>query len=259
MQQQQQQSSALASSSTNKRRNRAVACCSCIITCILLVYNHASSTRNHHPLLYVASSLEQEWNQSIKLMMQSWPRLGCPKMMLDEGNGRTGSEKSYFVSSSSGKKHQIEPLIGTLRHPETACKVQSAEVNRKKLQDWIIVFDAKKPAVLFVDDDEDRRWVQNLYPEGFFDSVMNTSSLFSGPNYWHHYYKVAYVNFRDVVWMMPFFFNLDEVFLDHRTYGNPLLKVWAADGHNSIAHEDITSSYSLLSSLRHKGVRAHAA
>ena len=48
----------------------------------------------------------------------------------------------------------------------------------------------------------------------------------------------------------------NEVFLDHRTMGSPMIAVWGPSAFET--GEDITASYKLLRSLRDKGIRAHA-
>ena len=91
---------------------------------------------------------EKQWSASIHHIQSSWPSLGCPKLMsrypqkvvISAGQnpeavmcGSRSSEKSFHQlgKASSRRKHTlmmrasekvpIEPLIGTLRHPDTAC------------------------------------------------------------------------------------------------------------------------------------------
>ena len=207
-------------------------------------------------VIYVPSRLEVQWNQSIRSVMQSWPRLGCPRMMEDMRSGRTSEELSYHVFFPGNVKVFIEPLIGTLRHPETACFQQVGDT--RMLAKWIIIPPTikGKKHMLFVDGESSRRWVEGLFAERFFDSVLP----WKGGSMLHKaskdYYTVAYIDHLDRSMLNETLLStLDEVFLDHRTYGSPMVKAW---GQHVSSSSDISSTYALLASLRHKGVRAHA-
>jgi len=239
---------------------RALACCTFILLCMCCVYQ----TFWDKYVVYVPSQLEVEWNQSIKSVMQSWPRLGCPLMLSHVNSGRVDRERSYHAFFPGNVKVFIEPLVGTLRHPETACfsMVGSRDAQAK----WILLGNLPHVAngrrgVLFVDSYENSIWVQSLFPARFFEEVLpwrSGSGLLEANSKWKLDYTVAYIEHTDTASFnnQSMLLMLDEVFLDHRTHGSPMVKAWGQQIPSCTG--DITSTYAILAALRHKGVRAHA-
>lgn len=245
---------------------------------------HEQSTTRVMFLKYEASALEMDWNASIHAVRTSWPRLGCPKVMKQSHEmmdwlmladshidtkafnttQRLQREEavSYHAFSIGGllTKIPIEPLVGTLRHPDTACASPGSFHKR----DWIIFPPAslvqlsKRRILLYESDRAAAEWL-----DAKFSMLLGLPFHRILP--WNNGSALVHVTEKDyVVAHLDSFVScqhheslLDEVFVDHRTLGSPMLQVWGPSAARS--SQDITATYSALALLRSRGVRAHAA
>lgn len=217
---------------------------------------------------YIPSKLEEQWNVTIREMRKSWPRLGCPAMQANHTllqkhwltkhlrKDDKGIVLSHFVSKNG--RHPIEPLVGTLRHPDTACGI--AESFHRV--DWIIVDNQHTSSrrFLFVDNlynkREEVKMLESLYKEQPFDAVTEWKQ-FEEASIESEDFVVVLLD--DIELMQPNIISMvDEMFVDHRVLGSPMTHVWGTSSVRTGTASDITHTYALLARLRHEGIRAHA-
>lgn len=226
--------------------------------CLLLYFNHYLQ-ESHNSTSYEPSSTEMVWNSSIQDASTSWPSIGCPKMRQN-----THWETSHHIFHTTDRtwKIPIEPLVGTLRHPETACAIPGS-FHRK--DDWFLLpphdylQDVLKNGKLLLVVQSNRaaaEWLMDSFKTQtgfqFDDAIMpwQNHSILSPTS---QDYVVAHLDdfSQSADWHL-----YDEVFVDHRTLGTPMVMVWGQSAARSGQH--ITCTYSNLLALRKRGIRAHA-
>lgn len=199
--------------------------------------NTPPQTRTYKP-----SVLENAWNASIHQMRRSWPSMGCPQMLSSAGSYKP-SYHSFFKDSQK-MDIPIEPLIGTLHHPRTACPATATAGDFHSSSaplTWIML----PPISLVKSDPSTRLILLHIPPENRRRSMLPVRSMFSkngmpfdmvlsaasvkDTNATKLDYVVAMVedDFPDALFNDDSVMDLlDEIFLDQRTSGSPMLQVF---------------------------------
>ena len=219
-----------------------------------------SSKNPYKFVTYEPSKAELDWNRSIYDARRSWPSIGCPKIMASLHENE--ASRQVFSRGRTLHGEPIEPLIGTLRHPDTACSLKTA-FSRK---DWVMLHKKKQKSKLFIMVDEkgkiSRKEAESQMQSLFHLNNISLEDVISShtftKNLTEEYYIVAlFQDFPDAFLQDDAFTrSLDELFLDHRTLGSPMMQIWGTSAFES--GKDITDTYMLLTKLRSRGIRAHA-